>query len=204
MTRLRSYETMPPVAVGRQRAAPGRGLSAGGDGADAAFPPAPPDAGPDGQFEAILYPNRSLPQSGFIVVMGIVIAVNLTLGLFFFTLGAWPVLGFCGLDIFLVWLAFKISYRQGRLHERVTLTPKALWVTRVLPSGHASRWHLEPYWTQVHIDQPDAHEARLSLVSKGKRLILGSFLSPKERVAFGKRLREAMQAARATPGVPDV
>lgn len=179
MTSLRSLETMSPVAVGRSLG-----------------PPAPQPEGEtiDGAFEAILYPNRSLPNQGFIAVMAIVITVNLTLGIFFYTLGAWPVLGFCGLDIFLVWLAFKLSYRQGRLHERVRLTDDALWVSRVLPSGHETRWRLEPYWTQVRIDNPNAHEARLSLVSKGRRLILGSFLSPKERVAFGRRLDAALAA----------
>lgn len=192
MSTMRSYETLPPVAVGRALAPPDQmavdAASADADGDTQA-----------GVFEAILYPNRSLPNQGFVVVMTIVIVVNLTLGVVFLALGAWPVLGFCGLDIFLVWLAFKISYRQGRLHERVRLSPEGLWVSRVLPSGHETRWRLEPYWTQVHIDRPDAHESRVSLVTKGKRLIVGSFLSPKERVAFGERLQRALRAACAGP-----
>lgn len=181
MSFVSNYENMPPASIGRAPDTPVM---------------AEPGSTSDGAFEALLYPNRSLPNRGFIAVMSIVIIVNLTLGLTFFTLGAWPVLGFCGLDILFVWLAFKLSYRQGRLHERIRLTADALWVSRVLPSGHETRWHLEPYWVTVEIDRPDAHEARISLVSKGKRLILGSFLSPKERVAFGKRLQEALLKAR--------
>lgn len=177
MSRAFAHETMPAVLKGRARD----------------LPSPPPIAAGEDVFEALLYPNRSLPNAGFIAVMAIVIAVNLTLGVFFFSLGAWPVLGFCGLDILLVWLAFKLSYRQGRLHERVRLSPDALWVSRVLPSGHETRWRLHPFWTDIAIDRPARHESQLRLISKGRCLILGSFLSPEERAAFADTLAAAQR-----------
>ena len=125
MTRAAAFETMAPDEKGRASE-----LS--------------PDGAEAGAFDALLYPNRSLPTAGFVAVMAVVIAANLTFGTAFLVLGAWPVLGFCGLDIFLVWLAFKLSYRQGRLRERVRLTADELRVSRVLPSGHESRWRLHP------------------------------------------------------------
>ncbi|MEO0397977.1 MAG: DUF2244 domain-containing protein [Pseudomonadota bacterium] len=158
-------------------------------------PPAPAAKRED-VFEALLYPNRSLPPAGFALVMGVVIVVNVTLGLYFTTIGAWPVLGFCGLDIFLVWLAFKVSYRQGRLHERVRLEYGELNISRVLPSGHESRWRLPALWTQVHVDAPEAHHATVRLVHRGRTLILGAFLAPKERAAFANALKTAMEKAR--------
>ena len=176
-----AIETMPPVEVGR---------------ATYDRPPPPSPCEP-GVFEALLFPNRSLPPAGFAVVMGVVVSVNLTLGTFFASIGAWPVLGFCGLDVFLVWLAFRISYRQGRLHERVRLTADELRISRVLPSGHESRWRLQPYWTEVRIEARRAHDARVRLVSKGRSLILGHFLSPRERVAFGETLQQALRDALA-------
>lgn len=170
-----TIENMPPDMAGRR-------LDAAPE----------PDADPSA-FDAILYPNRSLPNAGFIAVMIIVVSVNFTLGLVFFSLGAWPVLGFCGLDVLLVWLAFRLSYRQGRLRERVTLGPDYLNVSRVLPSGHETRWRLQPAWTRVYVDNPEEHEARVRLVSKGRTLILGAFLSPTERAAFGARLRREIE-----------
>ncbi|MBI1391546.1 MAG: DUF2244 domain-containing protein [Alphaproteobacteria bacterium] len=163
-------------------------------------PPTPPASSETAgeAFEALLYPNRSLPPAGFAIVMGIVICVNLTLGVYFAAIGAWPVLGFCGVDIFLVWLAFKVSYRQGRLHERIRLDAEELVVSRVLPSGHESRWRLQPFWTSVSIVAPKEHHAEVRLTSRGRTLILGSFLSPKERVAFGGTLKEALR--RVTSG----
>lgn len=157
---------------------------------------APDPANDDGVFDAFLYPNRSLPNKGFVLVMSVVILVNLTLGAVFYSVGAWPVIGFCGLDIFLVWLAFKLSYRQGRLHERVRVTGDELLVSRVLPSGHESRWRLHPYWTQVTVAQRGKHEASVRVSQRGRTLILGAFLSPREREQFGDALKEALARAR--------
>lgn len=152
----------------------------------------------DAMFDAVLYPNRSLPNAGFLAVMAIVLGANILFGVYFFSIGAWPVIGFCGLDVFLVWLAFRISYRQGRLRERVIICSGDMRVSRVLPSGHESRWRLNPYWTRVVIDRPDEHEAQVRVVSKGRSLVLGAFLSPDERMSFGRSLVAAV--ARANRG----
>lgn len=181
MHSIRQYEDMAPDVTGRALD----------------LPATPAPARDDNLFDAVLFPHRSLPNSGFIVVMSIVIGVNLTLGLYFFAIGAWPVLGFCGLDIFFVWLAFKLSYRQGRLHERVRVTPDEMWVSRVLPSGHESRWRLQPFWTDVKIDRPVEHESQVRIISKGRTLILGSFLSPEERGEFADALSAALGRLRS-------
>lgn len=180
MDRRFVYEDMPPVETGRARA----------------LPEAEAEIGDGLAFDAILYPNRSLPNSGFIAVMTIVIAANLIFGVFFFAVGAWPVIGFCGLDVALVWLAFRLSYRQGRLRERVLVKPGDMRVSRILPSGHESRWRLEPFWARVVVDNPGRHEARVRVVSKGNSLVLGSFLSPQERMAFATALTDALERAK--------
>ena len=50
-------------------------------------------------FEATLYPHRSLPVQGFWILLACVAAVSFTLGLVFAAAGAWPILGFFGLDV---------------------------------------------------------------------------------------------------------
>lgn len=162
---------------------------------------ADPGPSPDA-YEAVLAPNRSLPNGGFRVVMAVVIVANLFTGYYFWRIGAWPVIGFCGLDALAVFIAFKLSYRQGRLRERVRLTPESMLVTRVLPSGHESRWVLQPFWTRVVIARAGRHDASVELLSKGRRLILGSFLSPDERVSFGQALAGALAASRSSAATP--
>jgi len=182
MYRVEDIETMPPET---------RGWASTASGLDDV------EADDTSLFDAVLSPNRSLPNSGFYAVMTIVIASNLFFGTYFYLIGAWPVLGFCGLDVFLVWLAFKISYRQGRLRERVRITKDDMWVARVLPSGHETRWRLQPFWTSVEVDRPIRHESKVRVISKGKTLILGSFLSPEERGRFADALSGALGRARS-------
>jgi len=171
-------EDMPPDEKGRMT-----DLEAGTPAASAAF-------------DAVLSPNRSLPNAGFLAVMAIVIGANFVFGVYFYAIGAWPVIGFCGLDVFLVWLAFKLSYRQGRLRERVRIASGDMRVSRILPSGHESRWRIEPYWARVVIDNPERHESRVRVVSKGRSLVLGAFLSPDERMEFGRALASALAKVR--------
>ena len=180
MSRVSPYETIAPVQKGRASAS-------------SVLDDLPDDAS---LFDAVLYPNRSLPVSGFAAVMAVVAISNLFFGVYFYMLGAWPVIGFCGLDIFAVWLAFRLSYRQGRLRERVRVTEDDMWVARVLPSGHETRWRLQPYWTRVSIDRPVRHESQVRVASKGGTLILGSFLSPEERGRFAEALAKALGKAR--------
>ncbi|MEL7201736.1 MAG: DUF2244 domain-containing protein [Pseudomonadota bacterium] len=180
MAQTKTIETLAPDAKGRHLDLPRLD--------------AVPTAGKT--FEALLYPNRSLPNRGFVVLMAVVIAVNVCMGIVFTLNGAWPVLVFGGLDILLVWAAFKTSYAQGRLHERIRVTADEIVVSRVLPSGHEMRWALHPFWTDLQIDDPIRHESQLCLRTKGKVLILGTFLSPDERLAFAKRLQDAITQAR--------
>lgn len=156
-----------------------------------------PAAEDDLAFHALLTPNRSLSWTGFRQVMAIVVSVNVINALIYFTAGAWPVAVFCGIDILIVWLAFKLSYAQGRRHERVMLTDDALWVSRVLPSGHETRWKLTPIFVKVEIDKPVEHSSQLRLTEKGRTLIIGSFLAPKERAEVADALSAALATDRA-------
>ena len=147
-------------------------------------------------FDAVLYPNRSLPPTGFYIIMGIVVSAAFFFSVTFSALGAWPVVGFYGLDILAVYVAFRLSYRQGRLRERVRVTKDELLVSRILPSGHEMRWRLQPFWTRVECEKPVRHESQVRVVSKGKSLILGAFLSPEERGRFADALADALGRAR--------
>jgi len=146
-------------------------------------------------FDAVLRPNRSLSNPGFAIVMAILVGANLIIGGYFYAIGAWPVIGFMGLDIALVWLAFRLSYRQGLLCEHVAVDADEIRVARVLPSGHEMRWRLQTAWTRVAIDNRREHEVTVRLVSKGRALQLGGFLAPEEREAFGDALAAALSGA---------
>src|SRR5262245_31831490 len=86
-------------------------------------------------FRAVLAPHRSLAPQGFLLLMAAISLVSFVMGVMFAAIGAWPVFGFYGLDVLLIYVAFRLNYRSGRAYEMVELTPAVLTFTRVDPSG---------------------------------------------------------------------
>jgi uncharacterized membrane protein len=144
----------------------------------------------------VLTPHRSLGPRGFRALMIALGGIGLATGLLFLSLGAWPVLGFFGLDVLLVYVAFRLNYRSGRLYEVLDLTPANLVLTRVHPSGRQERFDCNPYWARVNLREwPDGRTA-LSIVSRGTELAFGAFLTDDERRDLASALREALLEAR--------
>jgi uncharacterized membrane protein len=158
--------------------------------------PAPAGDGAPVLFDAVLHPHRSLSPRGFGILMGCVGAVTLGLGGAFYLIGAWPIFGLLGLDLLLLWIAFRINYRAARMYERVRLTEAELTVQRVDHRGRASAWRFQPYWLRVSMDEPPEHDSQVLLSSHGRRLVVGSFLSPEERADFARALGAALARAR--------
>ena len=144
-------------------------------------------------FDARLRPHRSLSPKGFLILMTAVSAVSFAAGMVFFLMGAWMVPGFLGLDVLLLYLAFRLNYRRGRLAETLQLGREALVVRRFLPSGRVQMWRFEPYWLRVQMDDPPRRDSQLTLTSHGDRLIVGAYLTPRERLEVACALREALQ-----------
>ena len=83
-------------------------------------------------------------------------------------MGAWPVFGFFGLDVALIYAAFKLNYRSGRLYETVELTPETLTITRVHPSGKQESFDFNPYWVRVRLAEVPQGRTDLRLASHGR------------------------------------
>lgn len=147
-------------------------------------------------FRAVLYPHRSLSPAGFRRLMACVGGLSLGTGLVFYLNGAWPIIGFMGLDVALLYWAFKASYRSARAHETVELTDRALIVERVDMADRRQRWTLPPTWLRVNLDEPQRPGSQITLSSHGRHLVVGSFLSPTERREFAQALRDALETWR--------
>jgi uncharacterized membrane protein len=148
-------------------------------------------------FRAVLYPHRSLGPTGFIVLMAVFGGVSFITGMVFLLRGAWPVFGFFGLDVALVYAAFKLNYRSGRLYETVELTPEALKITRVSPSGKQEKFDFNPYWVRVRLAELPQGRTDLRLASHGREFSFARFLTDDERRDFSHVLSGALAEARA-------
>lgn len=148
-------------------------------------------------FDAVLYPHRSMGPRGFMTVMTCLTVFSFVAGLAFISMGAWPVLGFFGLDIALVYLAFKVNFRSGRIYETVQLDDASLLIRRFLPDGRILSWNLQAYWAQVEMITATPSAPQLAVRSHGKYLVFGKFLTPEERSEFAAALRQALARNRS-------
>ena len=148
-------------------------------------------------FSALLTPHRSLNRTGFVLVMAFLSAISFAAGVAFLLMGAWPVFGFFGLDVLAIYWAFKINFRRARASEEISVTPSELRVRRISHRGHVIEWKLNPLWVQLdQISHEEFGIEKLYLVSRGRRVSIGSFLGPDEKASFSKALRAGLAAAR--------
>lgn len=153
-------------------------------------------------FDAVMTPNRSLSRQHFRWLMAALVALWTIVGLAFLSAGAWPIFGFFGLDVLILYWAFKANYRSGRMQERLVLTPSALEIVETRPGGYERRWSFQPYWLQVSMDDPPEHHSKLMLRSHGNAVSVGEFLTPGERLEVAHALRNALHRLRTAPHLP--
>lgn len=151
-------------------------------------------------FSAVVTPYRSLNRTGFLIVMAAVSTISFAAGTVFLLMGAWPVFGFFGLDVLLVYWAFRVNYRAAAAYEEVTVTSGELRVRKVSHRGQSLEWTFNPLWVRLEREHHEEFGLQgLFLVSRGQRVPVASVLSPQERESFATALAAAIGEARRGP-----
>ncbi|MEP3276480.1 MAG: DUF2244 domain-containing protein [Stappiaceae bacterium] len=149
-------------------------------------------------FSAVLTPYRSLGVKGFRTLMLVLAAICTIAGTVFLLMGAWPVFGFFGLDVVLVWLAFKMNYRSARAYELVNVSAHEVYVRGVTPAGKVSEFRFNPRWARLTVERVESEGVqRLTLMHGGNGCAIGNFLNPDDRESFADALSEALARAKA-------
>ena len=143
-------------------------------------------------FERVLWPHRSLPPRGFRLLMLGLGVLSIVVGIIFVAAGAWPVCGFFGLDVGLLYLAFRLSYRSARQRETLRLADDQFTVERVDIYGARRLWRFQPFWLRVVLEERHDKSNRLLLASHGKSIVIGDFLAPPVRRDLAATLREVL------------
>ncbi|MEP0521814.1 MAG: DUF2244 domain-containing protein [Hyphomicrobiales bacterium] len=148
-------------------------------------------------FAAKLTPHRSLGQKGFLILMICISLICFIAGAAFYAIGAWPVFGFLGLDVLVIFIAFKLNYRAAREYEVITLSSDALDICKVSAKGSESMHSFNPFWVRLAMERrEDEGVTGLTLTSHGQSLNVGNFLNPGDRETFGNALQDALRKAR--------
>jgi uncharacterized membrane protein len=149
-------------------------------------------------FRALLTPHRSLGRTGFTILMGALLFGWLATGAFFLSHGAWPVFGFLGLDVFLVYIAFRMNYRAARAREEVSVSRTALDIRKTAPSGRSQAHRFNPFWARFSVSRHDEIGiTRMAVESREETVSIGSFLNPDDRESFAVAFSSALARAKS-------
>lgn len=147
-------------------------------------------------MDAEIRPNRSLSQRGFIVLICVVTTLNCACAALFIAMGAYFVPLFLGLDVLAVVAAFLASFAAAKRIERVTVTDRAVRVTRETPKRTKLVWESPTAFTRVSLLTEDDQAVDLRVALSGKEEPVARALSPPERAEFAKALEGAIRRAR--------
>jgi uncharacterized membrane protein len=148
-------------------------------------------------FAATLKPHRSLTRRGYRYVIALACVMASIPGIVFFSLGAWPIVGFLGLDIVAIAWALAASMKSGKQYEVVTLWPDELEVKQVAANGKAEITRFNPFFVKLVIDRDfNERTTALHLRTRDTDLSIGAFMNPDDKASFAKVFGTALKKAR--------
>lgn len=149
-------------------------------------------------FTAVLTPHRSLGPNGFIILMICFGLISFVAGILFWRIGAWPVFGFFGLDLLLLWLAFKLNYAAARQFEEVLVSRSEIIIRKVGPGRRHLEYRFNPFWVRLNVERiEDEGVTKIALTGRGEQVDLGNFLNPDDRTSFAGAMANALAVAKA-------
>jgi uncharacterized membrane protein len=138
--------------------------------------------------------NNSLSSSGRRFVFGLILAVSLGIAAgFSFVFGAWPILPFAGLEMVVLYCAFRYMDHHAADYERITIRGCAIAV-EVQEGAHVTRRELNRHWSQVVCDRDGS---RLALRAHGREIEVGRHLCAEQRLEMARELGRELHGASA-------
>jgi uncharacterized membrane protein len=146
-------------------------------------------------FEAVITPHRSLSPAGLRILLGGLALVTTVVGMRFWAIGAWPVMGFGVIEVALAGFLLCLHHRSARARELVMLHEGSLRVVRVDPSGLMHERVLSSAWLRVRLEEEPRRVPRLMVCSHDISEEIGSCLGETEKRDLARALRVALHDA---------
>lgn len=155
----------------------------------------PSEEGP--LFEAMTVPHQSGTPAGLRVIVALVLTVSGGLTVLFWSLGAWPVVGFMGGEVALVIGMLRVHQRwSSRIAERITLADGRLRVDRTDRHGRRRAVEFDAYWARVALTPRPGRISELRLAARGRSTEIGHFLHEPEKTSLAEALGQALRRYR--------
>jgi uncharacterized membrane protein len=150
----------------------------------------------------VIAPNCSLTVRGAGLFFAILCLVSFSIGALMASLGFWPVLPFCGLEMALLGWALHTSMARRHHRQTITVTDDDVSVES-RDRGHCVQVVFPRHWAQVKLRCPASrlHPSRLTIESHGRHCELGNFLTEEERYGLAARLQRLIGRVNESPSL---
>ena len=133
--------------------------------------------------------NNSLSSSGRRLVFVFILAVTLGIAtVFSIVWGAWPIMPFAGLEMTVLYFAFRYMDRHAADYERITIHG-GLVAVELREGALVNRLELSRYWAKIVCDEDCT---RLALRSHGREIEVGRHLCAEQRLAMARELEREL------------
>ncbi len=144
------------------------------------------------KFEILLKPNSSLTGVTRILFLGSIFFICSVIGIGFFLAGGIMILPFAGLEIILVYLAFKLSFNWSQQKQIIILSKDHVEV-RVDGIKEFFTWKEFRSFATFNVTKKNNEDHDLSFRSKGKEVVIGGFLNQEDKVLLKEEIFQIIQ-----------
>jgi uncharacterized membrane protein len=136
--------------------------------------------------------NNSLSSSGRRLVFGFILTVSFGIAAAFsLGFGAWPIMPFAGIEMVVLYVAFRYVDTHADDYERITIKGDSVAV-EVREGGRVVHVELNRYWAQVVCEREGAH---LALRSHGREIDVGRHVCDEQRIEMARGLARELRRA---------
>ena len=155
----------------------------------------------ENNFLIEISPNYSLRGWNRVIFLGSLAFICLSIGVFFFIMGAGLILPFAGLEVILVLTCFYISFRWSQQKEVVYISNEKI----KLEKGRLIKektWEEYRSFVVLEVEKNQYNSDEFCFQSKGKRLYFGSFLNDEDKTILKDELKRIINQLNAlSPGI---
>ncbi|MBA4692777.1 MAG: DUF2244 domain-containing protein [SAR86 cluster bacterium] len=155
----------------------------------------------ENNFLIEISPNYSLRGWNRVIFLGSLAFICLSIGVFFFIMGAGLILPFAGLEVILVLTCFYISFRWSQQKEVVYISNEKI----KLEKGRLIKektWEEYRSFVVLEVEKNQYNSDEFCFQSKGKRFYFGSFLNDQDKTILKNELKRIINQLNAlSPGI---
>ena len=140
------------------------------------------------EFSRVARRNNSLDSTGRILAFAFIFVVSVGIACAFAAMGAWMILPFAGIEMLVLYLAFRYVDRHAADYERVAIDGDRVRVERQ-EAGRTRQFEFNRCWARV---VASGGGERVALRSHGRELEIGHYMNDAQRLDLARALRSRL------------